>query len=124
MSASIVKPLVLVVEDEPLIRMNAIDMIQDAGFETLEAANADDAITLLETRFDIAIMFTDIDMPGSMNGIKLAHAVRDRWPPIKIVTTSGHFKLKEGDLPDDGRFLPKPYDSRQVTDVLNAVIAA
>jgi DNA-binding LytR/AlgR family response regulator len=100
--------------------MDAVDMIRDAGFDALEAANADGAIVLLETRFDIEVVFTDIDMPGSMNGIKLAHAVRNRWPPIKIVATSGHFALRDGDLPTDVRFLPKPYSSRQVTEAFRA----
>ena len=124
MSAATTKPVVLVVEDEVLIRINTVEIIEDAGFHVLEAANADEAIALLETRLDIQVVFTDIDMPGSMNGIKLAQAVRGRWPPIKIIATSGHFKLKAGDLPDDGRFLPKPYNSKQVADILRDVMAA
>lgn len=124
MGAAATKPIVLVVEDETLIRMNAVGMIEDAGFQALEAANADEAITLLETRLDICVVFTDIDMPGSMNGIKLAQAVRGRWPPIKIIATSGHFKLKAGDLPPDGRFLPKPYNSRQIVETIREVMAA
>ena len=124
MSEATTKPVVLVVEDEVLIRMNTVDMIEDAGFHVLEAANADEAIVLLETRLDIRVVFTDIDMPGSMNGVRLAQAVRGRWPPIKIIATSGHFKLKEGDLPPDGRFLPKPYNRAQVTEVLRDMLAA
>ena len=124
MSAAATRPVVLGVEDEVLIRMNTAEIIEDAGFEVLEAANADEAIALLEARRDIQVIFTDIDMPGSMNGIKLAQAVRGRWPPIKIIATSGHFKLKAGDLPDDGRFLPKPYNSKQVSDILRDVMAA
>lgn len=124
MGAAATKTVVLVVEDEVLIRMNTVEIIEDAGFHVLEAANADEAITLLEARLDIQIVFTDIDMPGSMNGIKLAQAVRGRWPPIKIIATSGHFKLKAGDLPDDGRFLPKPYNSKQVSDILRDVMAS
>jgi len=124
MSAATTKPVVLVVEDEVLIRMNTVEIIEDAGFDVLEAANADEAIVLLEARLDIQVVFTDIDMPGSMNGIKLAQAVRGRWPPIKIIATSGHFKLKAGDLPDDGRFLPKPYNSKQVSDILRDVMTA
>lgn len=118
------KTVVLVVEDETLIRMNTVEFIEDAGFDVLQAANADAAIELLENRRDIAVMFTDIDMPGSMNGIKLAQAVRGRWPPIKIVATSGHFKLKDGDLPANGLFLPKPYDARQVVKIIRDAIAA
>ena len=124
MSAATTKPVLLVVEDEVLIRMNTVEMIEDAGFHVLEAANADEAITLLESRLDIQVVFTDIDMPGSMNGIRLAQAVRGRWPPIKIIATSGHFKLKAGDLPPDGRFLPKPYNLTQVTEMLRDVLAA
>ena len=85
MSAAATRPVVLVVEDEVLIRMNTAEIIEDAGFEVLEAANADEAIALLEARRDIQVIFTDIDMPGSMNGIKLAQAVRGRWPPIKML---------------------------------------
>lgn len=124
MGVAATKPVVLVVEDEVLIRMNTVEMIEDAGFHALEAANADEAIALLEARLDIRVVFTDIDMPGSMNGIKLAQAVRGRWPPIKIIATSGHFKLKDGDLPPDGRFLPKPYNLVQITELLRDVIAA
>jgi CheY-like chemotaxis protein len=112
--------LVLVVEDEPLLRMDAVDMIREAGFDVLEASNADEAILLLETRPDIEVMFTDIDMPGSMNGIKLAHAVRNRWPPIRIIATSGHFAVRGGDLPADVPFIPKPYSSRQVADAFRS----
>lgn len=75
------KIVVLVVEDEPIIRMNAVAMIEDAGYDVIEAANADDAILLLETRPDIRVVFSDIEMPGSMDGLKLIHAVRERWPP-------------------------------------------
>ena len=110
--------LVLIVEDEFLLRMDAVDMIGAAGFEVAEAANADQAIEILESRPDITVIFTDIQMPGSMDGLKLARAVRGRWPPIKIVATSGHVGVRETDLPDGGRFLPKPYSPMQVTGVL------
>jgi CheY-like chemotaxis protein len=112
------RQLVLVVEDEGLVRMNAVAMIEEAGFSVLEASDADDAIRILETRRDITVIFTDIEMPGSMNGIKLAHAVRDRWPPIKIIATSGHYGFREGDLPTGGRFLPKPYTLPQISQAL------
>jgi len=83
------RPVVLLVEDEQLLRMDAVEMISSAGFDVVEAANADDAIEILEVRRDIVVVFTDIQMPGSMDGLKLARAVRGRWPPIKIVATSG-----------------------------------
>jgi CheY-like chemotaxis protein len=103
------RPVVLIVEDEFLVRMDAVDMIAAAGFEVAEAANADEAIGILEARRDITVVFTDIQMPGSMDGLKLARAVRGRWPPIKIVATSGRVGIAETDLPEGGRFLPKPY---------------
>ena len=76
----------------------------------IEASNADEAIAILEARSDIAVLFTDIQMPGSMDGLKLAAAVKGRWPPIKIVATSGLVDVRLDDLPEGGRFLPKPYN--------------
>src|ERR1700712_1569553 len=108
------RPVVLIVEDELLLRMNAVEMIEAAGFEAVEAANADQAIDILESRRDITVVFTDIQMPGSMDGLKLARAIRGRWPPIKIIATSGHLHLEQGDLPEGGRFLPKPYSPGQL----------
>src|SRR3954451_8544408 len=116
------RPVVLIVEDEFLLRMNAVDMIKAAGFEAVEAANADEAIGILETRRDITVVFTDIQMPGSMDGLKLARAVRGRWPPIKIVATSGQPQLAETDLPEGGRFVPKPYSPLQIADLLRELI--
>ena len=112
------RPVVLIVEDEFLLRMDAMDMVAAAGFEVLEAANADEAIEILEARPDVAVVFTDIQMPGSMDGLKLARAVRGRWPPIKIVATSGQIEVKPTDLPEGGRFLPKPYSPTDVTGML------
>jgi CheY-like chemotaxis protein len=118
------RPVVLIVEDEFLLRMHADDMIQGAGFDVVEAANADQAIEVLEARRDITVVFTDIQMPGSMDGLKLAQAVRGRWPPIKIVATSGHVNVKESDLPDGGRFLPKPYSPVEIVHVLRELTGA
>ena len=115
-------PVVLIVEDELLLRMNAVDMIKSAGFEVVEAENADEAIEILEVRRDITVVFTDIQMPGSMEGLKLARAVRGRWPPIKIVATSGLVDVGEKDLPEGGRFLAKPYRSEELADVLRELI--
>jgi len=117
------RPVVLIVEDELLLRMNAVDMIEAAGFEVVEAANADEAIEILEARRDISVVFTDIQMPGSMDGLKLVRAVRGRWPPIKIVATSGHVGVAQTDLPEGGRFVPKPYSPGQVMDVLRELMA-
>jgi CheY-like chemotaxis protein len=117
------RPVVLVVEDEFLLRMDAVDIITAAGFEVLEASNADQAIEILESRFDITVVFTDIQMPGSMDGLKLAAAIRGRWPPIKIVATSGHVNVTHEDLPEGGRFVPKPYSPREITGVLRELIS-
>src|SRR3981081_4826863 len=118
------RPVVLIVEDEFLLRMNAADMIEAAGFEVVEAANAAEAIEILEARRDITVGFTDIQMPGSMDGLKLAQAVRGRWTPLQIVATSGHVNVSETDLPDGGRFLPKPYSRQEITGVLRELIGA
>ena len=117
------RPVVLVVEDEFLLRMNAIEMIEEAGFEVVEACNADDAIAILESRSDIRVVFTDIQMPGSMDGLKLAASVRNRWPPIKIIATSGFSVIREGDLPKGGVFLPKPYTSKRISATLHELKA-
>lgn len=103
-------PVILVVEDEGLVRMAAADDLVEAGFKVLEAANADQAIKMLETHPEITILFTDIDMPGSMDGIRLAHAVRERWPPVKLVLVSGHQSPASEILPADSAFFAKPYD--------------
>ena len=115
-------PVVLIVEDELLLRMDAADVIRSAGFEVVEATNADDAIEILEVRHDITLVFTDIQMPGSMDGLKLAQAVRGRWPPIKIVATSGLVDVGEKDLPEGGRFLAKPYRSEQLAEMVRELI--
>ena len=114
-----VRPVVLIVEDEALIRMNAADMVREAGFEVVEAQDADEAIHILERRRDITVVFTDIQMPGSMDGLKLAAAVRGRWPPIRIVATSGLGNIGEKDLPEGSRFLHKPYSASEVAVALN-----
>ena len=80
---------VLVVEDDFLNRLHAVNLVEDAGYIAVEASNADEAITILEARKDIRIVFTDIDMPGSMDGLKLAHAIRERWPPIELFSLRG-----------------------------------
>ena len=115
---------ILVVEDETFIRMDAAEMLGAAGYDILEATNADEAIRMLERDFDIRLLFTDIDMPGSMNGLKLAAAVRDRWPPVGIIATSGHFKVQAGDLPAGARFIPKPYQSAQVINAVRELTGA
>ncbi|OJF96631.1 response regulator [Pararhizobium antarcticum] len=113
------KRIVLIVEDEPLLRMMAVDLVEDAGFVAVEASNADEAVRILEMRSDIRIVFTDIDMPGSIDGMMLAAAVRDRWPPIEIIITSGHRRMTDLDLPARSVFFAKPYDTAKVTATLH-----
>ena len=121
---NVIQPLILIVEDDDVTRMDAAVMVREAGYRVLEAANADDAIAFLESNLPIAVMFTDIEMPGSIDGQRLAHAVRDRWPPIHIVATSGHFDLPSfGVLPDGAWFLPKPYLHAAVTRTLNDILS-
>jgi CheY-like chemotaxis protein len=88
----------------------------------VEAADADQAVAILETRSDIAVLFTDINMPGSIDGLKLAHAVRNRWPPIKIVMVSGKVQLTESDLPTDTRFFTKPYQALKMISELRSLM--
>jgi|SRR5882724_1800178 len=123
-TSAIRRPVVLIVEDEFLLRMNAAEMIGDAGFNVVEAGNADEAIAILEARPDIRVVFTDIQMPGSMDGLKLAQFVRGRWPPIKIVATSGFVNVGSDDLPEGSRFLPKPYRSEQIVALRELTAAA
>jgi len=113
------RPVVLLVENAAIIRMTAFDIITDAGFEVIEASNADEAICILESRDDIRVVFTDIGMPGSMDGLKLSHAVRNRWPPVKLIVTSGFATVSERDLPVGGCFIRKPYFPFQIALALN-----
>lgn len=112
------KPAVLVVEDDAIIRMSAIDLVESAGCVALEAKDADEAIRILESRPGIRLVFTDIDMPGSMDGLKLSHYVRDRWPPIHIIVASGKAIISESQLPAGARFFPKPYEDQPIVDAI------
>jgi CheY-like chemotaxis protein len=112
------KKIVLIVEDEPLLRMNAVDFLTDAGFETLEAADATEAVRILESRVDVTLVFTDVDMPGGINGSKLAALIRNRWPPIEIVVTSGFGTPSLDSLPVRCVFFPKPYRAEAIVDAL------
>lgn len=109
---------VLVVEDEPLVRMDISDQLQDFGFKVVEAAHADEAIDMLIANLDIRVVFTDVDMPGSMDGLKLAAAVRKRWPPIKIIVVSGHRRVHLDDIPAESRFFSKPYVAKDIASAI------
>lgn len=116
--------VVLVVEDEFLIRLDTMDMLEAAGFATIEAANADEAIRILESRDDIRIVVTDIDMPGSMDGLMLAHAVREKWPPVKLVLVSGKRTLGRDELPEGALYYAKPYNIDEVTDGIRRLMVS
>ncbi|SFP47186.1 response regulator [Sphingomonas rubra] len=113
--------VVLIVEDEPLQRLDMLDMVAEAGFAAVEACDADHAVAILEKRADIRIVFTDIDMPGSMDGLRLAACVRDRWPPIEIIITSSGRKPKLSDIPARAVFLPKPIDFKRAIDTMHVL---
>jgi two-component system, response regulator PdtaR len=122
MTQAMQRPVVLIVEDEPLILLNAVDIATDAGFDVIEAGSADEAIEVLESRDDICLIFTDVRMPGSMDGLMLAHAVAERWPPIKLVVTSGHVRAGDSELPPGGRFLAKPYEPWRMAEALRSMV--
>ncbi len=105
---------VLVVEDEMMLRMRAVDIVEDAGFTPIEALNGDDAFAILESRSDIDLLFTDIQMPGTMDGLKLAHAVHARWPSIRIMLVSGQVAPTETEKPLNSRFYGKPLEVKKM----------
>jgi two-component sensor histidine kinase/DNA-binding NarL/FixJ family response regulator len=115
-------PNVLIVEDEMMLRMRAADIVEDAGFRPVEAVNADEAMSILESRSDISLLFTDIQMPGSMDGLKLAHAVHDRWPRIKIILVSGQVTPSDAEKPADSRFFGKPLSVDKMIAELQAMV--
>ena len=118
------RAVVLVVEDEAIIRMNIVHVAEDLGYQVLEASNADEAIEILESHDEIRIVFTDVGMPGSMDGLKLARAISGRWPPIQLIVTSGRDVSGDPDFPVHGRFIGKPYMNGQVAAALREALNA
>lgn len=116
--------VVLIVEDSTLIRMGAVDLVLSAGYEALEARDADEAIKILESRNDIDLVFTDVQMPGTMDGIKLCHYIRERWPPVKLLVASGAAILEESSLPVGSTFFSKPYDDHKITDAMANLLSS
>ena len=112
----------LVAEDEPLVRMLAVDILEEEGFTVVEASTASAALALLEKRSDVTALFTDIDMPGGMNGLELASVVHERWPDVALVVTSGVFRPAADRLPDEGVFLQKPYATSAPVRVIRELI--
>jgi two-component system, response regulator PdtaR len=115
---------ILVVEDEPIIRLGLVSLIEDSGYEAVEAGNADQAIELLVQDGDIRLMVTDVDMPGSMDGIRLAHVVRTRWPPVRLLVISGKVGVKRNELPEGAQFMSKPYQDPQMVQTIRTLLAA
>lgn len=116
------KAVILIVEDSPLILMGAVDLVLAAGYEALEATNADEAIRLLEARADIDLVFTDVEMPGTMDGLKLAHYIRNRWPPVKLIVASGRAIIEESQLPEGSRFFRKPYADSTIVEEMRRMV--
>jgi CheY-like chemotaxis protein len=116
------KIAVLVVEDEPITRMDVVEQLEEAGFKVFEAPDADRAIKILEANPEISVLFTDVDMPGGMDGLKLAAAVRYRWPPIRIVVASGLRKVNLDALPQDSRFFSKPYNVNEIAATMRRMV--
>jgi len=117
------KVVVLVVEDEALVRMNAVGLLDDAGYEVLEARDADHALAILETRTDIGLVFTDVEMPGTMDGIGLANIIRQRWPLVLMVVVSGKAVVDETRLPGGARFFRKPYADNVIVEAMRNMFA-
>jgi two-component system, response regulator PdtaR len=116
------RPVVLLVEDEPFIRLATADALEDAGFEVIETANAQAAQEVLRRRTDVRVLFTDVKMPGPMNGLELASLVRSRWPHISVVITSGHLEPGNGMLPQEAVFIAKPYSEQAPAMAIRALL--
>ncbi|MCX7568191.1 response regulator [Sulfitobacter sp. F26169L] len=116
-----IRSAVLIVEDEPLIRMEAVDMIEEAGFRTFDVGSADSAISTMEQNEDIGILFTDIEMPGTMDGLELAAYFQKRWPKVAIIIASGAVEVKTLNLPEKVCFFPKPYPTDRITKALKSI---
>ena len=113
--------VVLVVEDEALLRMYVADLLHDAGFDVVEAGNANDALEAMELRGDISVLFTDIQMPGPLDGVELARKVHEQWPNVLLLITSGDRRLSKAEIPDHGHFLAKPYAAQELVKKIDAL---
>lgn len=114
---------VLIVEDDYLIRLNIASVLEGEGFEVYQANDAAEAFRSLELHEEIRLVFTDVNMPGWMNGLALAHYIQGRWPPVKIVVTSGYVKMRQNGLPAGALFIEKPYDAARVAEKLKELAA-
>ncbi len=110
--------IVLVVEDEGIVRETSAQELMDAGYEVLEAESAEKALAILKAGATVAVLFTDVNMPGQLDGLDLAHLVHKRWPAVRLIVTSGGGRVAPKDVPDDGRFLAKPYRLGHLTTLV------
>jgi two-component system, response regulator PdtaR len=113
---------VLLVEDEALVRMLGVDVLEEAGYEVVEAGNADEALRILEAQSGVKALFTDVDMPGSMDGLALAHTVHARWPQVKVLVVSGKVRPAPDELPPGGVFMGKPYEPASLVRQLRELL--
>lgn len=115
---------VLVIEDEPVLRLDAISMVERAGFEAVEALDIRHALQLLETRLDIRVVYMDLDMPRGRKGLELAMTIRDRWPPIEIILTAAYVTADDIVLPERAEFYPKPVRPNEVMAAMRRMAAS
>ncbi|KFC69279.1 Response regulator receiver protein [Bosea sp. LC85] len=118
------RPVVLVVDDEPIIRMYASLLVEEAGYLAIEASTADEALAILEQRDDVRILFTDVELPGSLDGLRLVELVREKWPPVELIVTSGHVQIDPQKLPERARFFRKPYSDGEILKTLKSLPVA
>lgn len=116
-------PVILIVEDSTIIRMSTVDLVRSAGYLALEAGCADEAIQVLESRADIDLVFTDVQMPGGMDGIKLSRHIRERWPSVKLILASGDALLDESSLPQGSRLFLKPYNDLAIVEAIGRMLS-
>lgn len=116
-------PIVLVVDDEALLRVLATDVLEEGGYRVLEAADAASALQVLAQHRDVGVLFTDVNMPGPLDGMDLAREVHRRWPDVKLLITSGRFAPSGDEIPDSGRFVSKPYSPQELLDEIKTAIA-
>ena len=115
--------LILVVDDEALLRLRAVDVLEDAGYRVVEASDAAEALKVLEDRSDVRLLFTDVQMPGEFDGMELAAKVCQRWPDVLLIVTSGRLNIADKDVPDHGRFVAKPYQDHVLVKQVGGLIA-
>jgi len=115
--------IILVAEDEALVRQLSVCELEDAGYRVIEAADAGQAIAILETGVPVDVLFTDVNMPGDMDGIRLVRLVHSRWPDVGLIVTSGRADIPWAELPHDGQFIRKPYRLSEMSEIVGRMAA-